>query len=102
LAAPTLLDHGTHDQKARHLPGMVTGTDAYCQLFSEPNAGSDLFGLQCRAERDGDTWVVNGQKVWTSSAQIANKAMLVARTNIDVPKHAGLSYFFIDVRQRGV
>jgi alkylation response protein AidB-like acyl-CoA dehydrogenase/glyoxylase-like metal-dependent hydrolase (beta-lactamase superfamily II) len=102
LAAPTLLDHGTDDQKARHLPGMVAGTDAFCQLFSEPNAGSDLAGLQCRAERDGDTWVVNGQKVWTSSAQIANKAMLVARTNADVPKHAGISYFFIDVRQPGV
>ena len=102
MAAPTLLDHGTDEQKARHLPGMVMGTDAFCQLFSEPNAGSDLAGLQCRAERDGDSWVVNGQKVWTSSAQIANKAMLVARTNVDVPKHAGISYFFIDVRQPGV
>jgi alkylation response protein AidB-like acyl-CoA dehydrogenase len=102
MAAPTLLEHGRDDQKARHLPGMVAGTDAYCQLFSEPNAGSDLAGLQCRAERDGDTWVVNGQKVWTSSAKIANKAMLVARTNVDVPKHAGISYFFIDVRQPGV
>ena len=102
MAAPTLLDHGTDDQKARHLPGMVMGTDAFCQLFSEPNAGSDLAGLQCRAELDGDTWVVNGQKVWTSSARIANKAMLVARTNVDVPKHAGISYFFIDVRQAGV
>jgi alkylation response protein AidB-like acyl-CoA dehydrogenase len=102
MAAPTLLDHGTDEQKVRHLPGMVTGTDAFCQLFSEPNAGSDLAGLQCRAERDGDSWVVNGQKVWTSSAQIANKAMLVARTDVDVPKHAGISYFFIDVRQPGV
>jgi alkylation response protein AidB-like acyl-CoA dehydrogenase len=102
LAAPTLLEHGTDDQKARHLPGLVTGVDAYCQLFSEPNAGSDLAGLQCRAERDGDSWVINGQKVWTSSAKIANKAMLVARTDSDVPKHAGLSYFFIDMLQPGV
>jgi alkylation response protein AidB-like acyl-CoA dehydrogenase len=102
LAGPTLLAHGSPDQLARHLPGMVCGTDAYCQLFSEPNAGSDLAGLQCRAERDGDHWVVNGQKVWTSGGQIANKAILVARTNIDVPKHAGISYFVIDVRQPGV
>jgi alkylation response protein AidB-like acyl-CoA dehydrogenase len=102
MAAPTLLRHGTDDQKARHLPGMVTGTDAYCQLFSEPNAGSDLAGLQCRAERDGDSWILNGQKVWTSSAQIANKAMLVARTDVDVPKHAGISYFFIDLDQPSV
>ncbi len=102
MAGPTLLDHGTDDQKRRFLPGMVTGADAYCQLFSEPNAGSDLAGLQCRAERDGDDWVVNGQKVWTSGGQIANKAILVARTNVDVPKHAGISYFIIDVRQRGI
>jgi alkylation response protein AidB-like acyl-CoA dehydrogenase len=102
MAGPTLLTHATPDQLARHLPGMVYGTDAYCQLFSEPNAGSDLAGLQCRAERDGDRWVVNGQKVWTTSGQIANKAILVARTNVDVPKHAGISFFIIDVRQPGV
>jgi alkylation response protein AidB-like acyl-CoA dehydrogenase len=102
LAAPTVLEHGTDEQRARFLPGMVNGTDAYCQLFSEPNAGSDLAGLQCRAERDGDDFVVNGQKVWSSSAHIANMAMLVARTDVDVPKHAGLSYFVIDVRQPGV
>ena len=102
MAGPTLLIHGRDDQKSRLLPGMVTGTDAYCQLFSEPNAGSDLAGLQTRAERDGDHWVVNGQKVWTSGGQIANKAILLARTNVDVPKHAGISYFLIDVRQPGI
>jgi alkylation response protein AidB-like acyl-CoA dehydrogenase len=102
MAGPTLLAYGTAEQKARHLPKMVDGTDCYCQLLSEPNAGSDLAGLQTRAELDGDHWVVNGQKVWTSSGQIANKAILVARTNIEVPKHAGISFFFIDVRQAGV
>ena len=102
MAGPTLLDYGTAAQKARHLPGMVNGTDAYCQLFSEPNAGSDLAGLQCRADRDGDSWLINGQKVWTSGGQIANKAILLARSDVDVPKHAGLSFFIIDVRQPGV
>jgi alkylation response protein AidB-like acyl-CoA dehydrogenase len=102
MAGPTVLEHGTDEQKRRHLRGMVTGADAFCQLFSEPNAGSDLAGLQTRAELDGDEWVGNGQKVWTSGGQIANKAMLVARTDVDVPKHAGISYFFIDVRQPGV
>jgi alkylation response protein AidB-like acyl-CoA dehydrogenase len=102
LVGPTLLEHGTADQKARHLPGIVTGTDAYCQLFSEPSAGSDLAGLQCRAVRDGDQWVVNGHKVWTSGGQIANRAMLVARTDVDAAKHAGLSFFLVDMLQQGV
>jgi len=102
MAGPTLLVHGTDDQKRRHLPGMVTGSDGFCQLFSEPNAGSDLAGLQTTAVLDGDDWVVNGQKVWTSGGQVANKAMLVARTNVDVPKHAGISYFLIRMDQPGV
>jgi alkylation response protein AidB-like acyl-CoA dehydrogenase len=81
---------------------MATGSDGYCQLFSEPNAGSDLAGLQTVAVADGDDWVVNGQKVWTSGGQVANKAMLVARTNVDVPKHAGISYFLIRMDQPGI
>jgi alkylation response protein AidB-like acyl-CoA dehydrogenase len=102
MAGPTLLVHGTEDQKRRHLRGMVTGSDGYCQLFSEPNAGSDLAGLQTTAVLDGDDWVVNGQKVWTSGGQVANRAMLVARTNVDVPKHAGISYFLIRMDQPGI
>ena len=102
MAGPTLIVHGTDDQKLRHLPGMVTGSDGYCQLFSEPSAGSDLAGLQTVAVADGDDWVVNGQKVWTSGGQVANKAMLVARTNVDVPKHAGISYFLIRMDQPGI
>ena len=102
MAGPTLIVHGTDDQKLRHLPGMVTGSDGYCQLFSEPSAGSDLAGLQTVAIADGDDWVVNGQKVWTSGGQVANKAMLVARTNVDVPKHAGISYFLIRMDQPGI
>ena len=102
MAGPTLLVHGTDDQRRRHLRGMVTGSDGYCQLFSEPNAGSDLAALQTTAVPDGDDWVVNGQKVWTSGGQVANKAMLVARTNVDVPKHAGISYFLIRMDQPGI
>ena len=102
MAAPTLLVHGSDDQRRRHLPGIVTGGDGYCQLFSEPNAGSDLAGLQTLAIRDGEDWVVNGQKVWTSGGQFANKAMLVARTNVDVPKHAGISYFILSMDQPGI
>jgi alkylation response protein AidB-like acyl-CoA dehydrogenase len=102
MAGPTLLAHGTEDQKRRHLPGIILGTDAFCQLFSEPNAGSDLAGLQTRAEPDGDSWVVNGQKVWTSRARTANRAILLARTNDKVPKHSGISYFLVDMMQPGV
>jgi alkylation response protein AidB-like acyl-CoA dehydrogenase len=102
MAAPTILAHGTADQKQRWLRPLWTGEEIWCQLFSEPGAGSDLAGLATRAVRDGDVWTVNGQKVWTSVAHIASRALLVARTDPDVPKHEGLTYFSLDMRQPGV
>jgi len=102
MAAPTILAHGTAEQKQRWLRPLWTGEEIWCQLFSEPGAGSDLAGLATRAVRDGDVWTVNGQKVWTSVAHIAQRALLVARTNPDAPKHEGLTYFSLDMKQPGV
>jgi alkylation response protein AidB-like acyl-CoA dehydrogenase len=102
LAAPTIAAHGTRRQVETHVADIVTGRRSWCQLFSEPSAGSDLAGLQSRAVRDGDEWVVNGQKVWTSSAQRADFGMLLARTDPDAPKHRGLTYFALPMRQPGV
>jgi alkylation response protein AidB-like acyl-CoA dehydrogenase len=99
LAAPTIATHGTPEQIERYVRPIVTGAQAWCQLFSEPGAGSDLAGLGTRAVRDGDEWVVNGQKVWTSGGQIADMGMLIARTNPDVPKHQGISWFAFDMHQ---
>jgi alkylation response protein AidB-like acyl-CoA dehydrogenase len=102
LAAPTIATHGTPDQIETYVRPIVTGQRAWCQLFSEPGAGSDLAGLQCRADQDGDEWIVNGQKVWTSGGQIADLGMLIARTDSSVPKHQGITYFAIDMHQREI
>jgi alkylation response protein AidB-like acyl-CoA dehydrogenase len=102
MAAPTLLAYGTEEQQRRYLRPLFACTDIWCQLFSEPGAGSDLAAIATRAVRDGDAWVVNGQKVWTSGAHNAQRAILVARTDTDLPKHAGLTYFVVDMSDPGV
>jgi alkylation response protein AidB-like acyl-CoA dehydrogenase len=102
LAAATLLEHGTDRQKVKYLRRILTGEDTWCQLFSEPGSGSDLAGATTRADLHGDYWLVNGQKVWSTSAHHANHGLLLARTDWDAPKHEGLSYFVIDIKQPGV
>jgi alkylation response protein AidB-like acyl-CoA dehydrogenase len=102
LAAPTIVAHGNERQHQVDLFRILSGQDAWCQLFSEPGAGSDLASLTTRAIKDGDEWIVTGQKVWTSTAKQSNVGMLIARTDVDLPKHKGISYFRFDMTQPGV
>ncbi|MBU6329230.1 MAG: acyl-CoA dehydrogenase family protein [Acidobacteria bacterium] len=102
MAGPTIVTHGDEATKGIRLRRMFTGEDHWCQLFSEPGAGSDLAGLACRAVRDGDEWIISGQKVWNTLAHLANRGMLVARTDPEAPKHKGLTYFALDMTSPGV
>src|SRR6266513_4189589 len=102
MGAPTVVTHGSEQQKKRYLRPLFTGEEIWCQLFSEPGAGSDVASLSTRAVRDGDEWVVNGQKVWTTLAHLSRWGMLVARTDPEAVKHKGMTYFVVDMHAPGV
>ena len=102
MGAPTVVTHGSDEQRQRYLRPLFTGEEIWCQLFSEPGAGSDVASLATSAVRDGDEWIVNGQKVWTTLAHLARFGMLIARTDPDAPKHKGMTYFVVDMHDPGV
>ena len=102
MAGPTLIAHGSEAQKQRYLKPIVSGDAVWCQLFSEPSGGSDLAGLRSRAQRDGEHWIVNGQKIWTTHAQVADYGILLVRTDPTVAKHEGLTMFIVDMKSPGV
>src|SRR5439155_17536167 len=102
IVGPTIIAYGSEAQKRRYLPKILTAEELWCQGFSEPNAGSDLGGLQTRADPDGDEWVVNGSKIWTSGAQFSDWCGLLCRTDQSAPKHRGISFLLVDMNTRGV
>ena len=102
MCAPTMMTWANDEQNERFLPRLASGEDVWCQLFSEPAGGSDLAALRTRAEKDGDDWIINGQKIWTSGAHYSDWGVIVLRTDPSVPKHQGLSYFFIDMKSEGI
>ena len=102
MAAPTMMAWATEEQKLEHLPPLASGEHIWCQLFSEPAGGSDLAALRTRAVKDGDEWVINGQKIWTTGAHFSDYAILVLRTDPNAPKHKGLTYFFVDMKSPGI
>lgn len=102
MCAPTIMAHGSEDSKMRHISKIASGEEIWCQLFSEPASGSDLAGLRTKAEKDGDDWVINGQKIWTSGAHYSDFGILITRTDSTVPKHKGLTMFYLDMRSPGI
>ena len=102
MAGPTIMEHGTHEQKIRYLRPIASGEDLWCQLFSEPSGGSDLAGLRSRATKTQNGWLLNGQKIWTTHAQVSDFGLLIARTDPSVPKHRGLTMFILDMKSPGI
>jgi alkylation response protein AidB-like acyl-CoA dehydrogenase len=102
MCGPVMMEYATEEQKARYLPPMAEGKEIWCQLFSEPSAGSDVAGLRSKAVQDGDNWIINGQKVWTSGAHFSDYGILVVRHDANLAKHKGMTFFFVDMKSRGI